>query len=77
VAPVPSALIEPQLPSGAGRFSTAGAVHVPKTVEGPAVAAPVVDKQKDASELDQEKAGKKGKAHAGAVKPGTQGKAVE
>lgn len=68
VAPVPSALVEPQMPNGAGRFSTAGAMHVPQTVQGPVVAAPVVDKQvqqpaKNSSDL-QRHAVKKGKAHA-------------
>jgi hypothetical protein len=77
VAPVPSALVEPQLPNGAGRFSTAGAVHVPQTVEGPTVAAPVLEKEKDASQTDRERAAKKGKAHAGSAKPGTHGKTVE
>ena len=77
VAPVPSALVEPQLPNGAGRFSTAGAVHVPRTVEGPTVAAPVIEREKDASQIEKEKAAKKGKAHAGASKSATQGKAVE
>jgi hypothetical protein len=76
IAPVPSALVEPQLPSGAGRFSTAGAMHVPQTVEGPVVAAPASDKQKlsDKQKQDESKrsqgprrrAAKKGKAHAGA-----------
>jgi len=46
VAPVPAALVDPQLPNGTGRFSTAGAMHVPKTVEGPMVPAPLVEKQK-------------------------------
>jgi len=49
VAPVPSALAEPQSPNGAGHFSTAGAMRVPQTVEGPAVAAPVVEKQMQGS----------------------------
>jgi hypothetical protein len=46
VAPVPSAFIQPQLPNGAGSFSTAGAVHVPQTVQGPVIAAPVLEKQR-------------------------------
>jgi hypothetical protein len=46
IAPVPSALVEPQLPNGAGRFSAAGAMHVPQTVEGPVVTAPLTEKQK-------------------------------
>jgi len=45
VAPVPSAFVDPQLPNGAGRFSTAGAMHVPQTVEGPIVASPVPEKK--------------------------------
>jgi hypothetical protein len=77
VAPVPSALVEPQLPNGAGRFSTAGAVRVPQTVEGPTVAAPVIEREKHSSQIEKEKATKKGKAHAGAAKSGTQGKTVD
>lgn len=63
VAPVPSAFIEPPLPSGAGRFSTAGAVHVPQTVEGPVIATPALEKQKQetwkASQIPQQHAAKK------------------
>jgi hypothetical protein len=70
IAPVPSALVEPQLPNGAGRFSTAGAMHVPQTVEGPVVAAPVSDREKEnetkSTQGPQRRAAKKGKTHAGA-----------
>jgi hypothetical protein len=63
VAPVPSALIHPPLPNGAGRFSTAGAVHVPQTVQGPVIAAPVLERQKQeawkASQIPQQHAAKK------------------
>lgn len=45
VAPVPSAVVDPQPLNGAGRFSTAGAMHVPQTVQGPVVAAPVIEKE--------------------------------
>lgn len=68
VAPVPSALVDPQLPNGAGRFSTAGAMHVPQTVQGPVVAAPVIEKEEQlpakASPRPEQHAVKKGKAHA-------------
>jgi len=68
VAPVPSALADPQLPGAAGRFSTAGAMHVPQTVQGPVVAAPVLKKQvqppAEAVPSWQQHAAKKGKAHA-------------
>jgi hypothetical protein len=70
IAPVPSALVEPQLPSGAGRFSTAGAMHVPQTVKGPVVAVPVSDKEKQdgtkGTQGRQRRAAKKGKTHAAA-----------
>jgi hypothetical protein len=69
IAPVPSALVEPQWPNGAGRFSTAGAMHVPQTVEGPVLAAPVSDRQKQetkGTQSPQRRAAKKGKTHAGA-----------
>jgi len=63
VAPVPSAFIEPPLPNGAGRFSTAGAVHVPQTVQGPVIAVPVIEKQKQeawkVSQVPQRHAAKK------------------
>ena len=63
VAPVPSAFIEPPSPNGAGRFSTAGAVHVPQTVQGPVIAAPVLEKQKQeawkTSQIPQQHAAKK------------------
>jgi hypothetical protein len=74
VAPVPSAFIEPQLPNGAGRFSTAGAVHVPQTVQGPIVAAPVHEREKlEASPVPrQHSPKKKAGAHAGA-----QGSAIQ
>jgi len=68
VAPVPSALLEPQLPNGgAGRFSTAGAMHVPKTVDGPVLAVPAVEKQKQEADMvvPQRHAAKKDKARVG------------
>ncbi len=52
VAPLPSAMTEPQMPNGAGAFSTAGAKHVPQTVEGPVVAAPVIEEQKNGVHKD-------------------------
>lgn len=68
VAPVPSALVDPQLPSAAGRFSTAGAMHVPQTVQGPVIAAPVIEKQDQppakAVPLPPQHTPKKAKAHA-------------
>ena len=65
VAPVPSAFIEPQLPNGAGRFSTAGAVHVPQTVQGPVIAAPVLEKQRqEAWKASQDSEAACGKAEA-------------
>jgi len=71
IAPVPSAFVEQPLQNGAGRFSTAGAMHVPKTVQGPVVAAPVVEKQKQeagkASQKRERQAGKKSKARANAA----------
>ncbi|HTM15847.1 MAG TPA: hypothetical protein VL135_03045 [Terracidiphilus sp.] len=71
IAPVPSAFVEQPLQNGAGRFSTAGAMHVPKTVQGPVVAAPVVEKQKQeagkASQKPERQAGKKSKARANAA----------
>ena len=63
VAPVPSAFIESPSPNGAGRFSTAGAVHVPQTVQGPVIAAPVLEKQEQeawkTSQIPQQHAAKK------------------
>ena len=68
VAPVPSALVDPQLPSAAGRFSTAGAMHVPQTVQGPVIAAPVIEKQDQQSAkavpLPRQHTLKQGKAKA-------------
>lgn len=58
VAPLPAAAVEQQLPNGAGAFSTAGAKHVPQTVEGPTVAAPVIDEQKDEVRKDAPNANK-------------------
>jgi len=63
VAPVPSAFIESPVPNGVGRFSTAGAVHVPQTVQGPIIAAPVLEKQRQkawkSSQIPQQHAAKK------------------
>ena len=68
VAPVPSALVDPQLPGSSGRFSTAGAMHIPQTVQGPVIAAPVIEKQHQlpakAVPLPPQHAAKKAKAHA-------------
>lgn len=64
IAPVPSALVEPQLPNGAGRFSTAGAMHVPQTVHGPVVAAPAIEKESHEPGKQQPAAKKKAKARA-------------
>jgi len=80
VAPVPSALLEPQLPNGAGRFSTAGAMHVPQTVEGPVVTAPLTEKQNQrASKIPQspKHAATNGKGHENAPGSEKQRKAVE
>ena len=64
VAPVPAA-IEQQMPNGVGAFSTAGAKHVPQTVEGPVVAAPVVEKEKAAKDrsVPQKHTDPKAKGH--------------
>lgn len=72
IAPVPSAVVEPQGPNSGGRFSTAGAMHVPQTVEGPVVAAPLVEKVKPAARVPQRHAVVKQKAPKsgpGAAKP--------
>jgi hypothetical protein len=50
LAPVPAAAVEQQMPNGTGAFSTAGARHVPQTVEGPVVAAPVIEEKKQTAE---------------------------
>jgi len=71
VAPVPSALIEPQLPNGAGHFSTAGAMHVPQTVQGPVVAAPVVEKQTGKAVQVPQRHGSKTKNHQSGTRPAT------
>lgn len=76
IAPVPSSLVSPQTPDGAGRFGTAGAMHVPQTVQGPVIAAPmtvpVIDKRVQGPAKDspaaQHHTAKKSKAHA---KPAT------
>ncbi|HXS75729.1 MAG TPA: hypothetical protein VN753_06090 [Terracidiphilus sp.] len=62
VAPVPSAVVEPQPLNGAGRFSTAGAMHVPQTVQGPVVATPVIEKEHATDQVPRmkEKAHKRG-----------------
>ncbi|MBS1806448.1 MAG: hypothetical protein JST28_24140 [Acidobacteria bacterium] len=64
IAPVPSALVEPLVPNAAGRFSSAGAMRVPQTVQGPVDVNPVMEKRKlDAvPQTSQGKAMKKGKA---------------
>lgn len=77
IAPIPSAFVEPQLPSGVGRFSTAGAMHVPQTVEGPVVAAPVVEKQKQETGPVSAQRQEKGKVDAGAPRHATQQTAVK
>ena len=81
IAPVPSAFVEQPLQSGAGRFSTAGAMHVPKTVQGPAVAAPVVEKQKQetgkASQNSDRHSAKKGKLRPDAPVSANQPPAVQ
>ena len=68
VAPVPTALVEPQVPDRTGRFSTAGAMRIPQTVHGPVVAAPVIEETKqeptEALQNPQRHALKKGKANA-------------
>jgi hypothetical protein len=56
VAPVPSAVVEQQPLNGAGRFSTAGAMHVPQTAERPVVAAPVIEEPKPAARVPKAKA---------------------
>lgn len=65
VAPVPAAAVEPQMPNGAGAFSTAGAKHVPQTVEGPVVAAPVIEEHdaENAGQIPQKRAEHKSKTH--------------
>ena len=73
VAPVPSAVVDPQPLNGAGRFSTAGAMHVPQTVEGPVVAAPVIDNQKAAVRTPKGKA----KVHRDKAPSAVEPKAVE
>ena len=50
IAPVPAALVEPQLPNGTGRFSSAGAMRVPQTIQGTVIAEPAVEKQKAAKD---------------------------
>lgn len=62
VAPVPSAQVDPQTPNEAGRFSTAGAKHVPQTVDGTVVAAPVIEKQETGkAQVQQKHSATKGK----------------
>lgn len=73
VAPVPSAVVDSQPLTGSGRFSTAGAMHVPQTVEGPVVAAPVIDKQKPAVRTSKGKA----KAHKGGGPSAAESKPIE
>lgn len=68
VAPVPSAFADPQMPGTAGRFSTAGAMHVPQTVQGPVIAPRVIEKKDQppakAVPLPQQHTLKQGKTHA-------------
>src|SRR3569833_2353586 len=71
VAPVPSALIEPQLPNGAGRFSTAGAMHVRQTVQGPVVAAPMVEEQTGKAVQVPQRHGSKTKKHQSGTRSAT------
>ena len=70
VAPGPSALIE-QLPNGAGHFSTAGAMHVPQTVQGPVVAAPMVEKQTGKAVQVPQRHGSKTKNHQSGTRSAT------
>jgi hypothetical protein len=66
VAPVPTAQVDSQSPNEAGRFSTAGAKHVPQTVEGPAVVAPVIEKpQTGKTQVGQKHSATKGKNRKG------------
>jgi hypothetical protein len=70
VAAVPTAQVDPQTPHEAGTFSTAGAKHVPRTVEGPVVAAPVIEKQKQETgkgQVSQRHAATTGKHQKGTV----------
>jgi hypothetical protein len=70
VAPVPTAAVDQQTPNDAGRFSTAGAKHVPQTVEGPVVVAPVIEKQMQETgkaQVPQKHAATKGKHQKQAV----------
>jgi hypothetical protein len=68
VAPVPTSVVDPQTPNEAGRVSTAGAKHVPQTVEGPVVVAPVIKKQETGrAETLQKHTGTKGKHPPGTV----------
>lgn len=73
VAPVPSAVIDSQPLTGTGRFSTAGAIHIPQTVQGPVVASPVVEKEKLAPPAPKARA----KAHKDGAKPPVDQKPVE
>lgn len=45
LAPTPSAIVQPQVPAGAGGFSAAGATRKPQTLEGPVVAAPITARE--------------------------------
>jgi hypothetical protein len=52
VAPVPTAVIAPQNPSGTGRFSGAEARRTPQTVVGPAVPAqPALTQKREATKM--------------------------
>jgi hypothetical protein len=66
VAPVPTAQVDLQSPNEAGRFSTAGAKHVPQTVEGPAAVAPVIEKPDTGkTQVGQKHSATKGKDRKG------------
>jgi hypothetical protein len=72
VAPMPTAQVDPQSPNQTGRFSTAGAKHVPQTVEGPVVVAPVMEKQETGkAQVRQKHAVTKGK-HPKGTGPATE-----
>ena len=53
VAPLPAAMVEQQNVNGEGHFSTAGAKHVPQTLDGPVVTSPVVEEEKQKTEIVQ------------------------
>jgi len=66
VAPVPTAQVDSQSPNEAGRFSTAGAKHVPQTVEGPVAVAPVIEKpDKGKTQVGQKHSAPKGRDRKG------------